>query len=190
MARCAHGPGLQLGVDISREGVGWCRVNVAAAVARVAPRRLAMLRSRRMWGCRSGAPRRRQAAVMRAATGISRRQARRRPRRGLAAAHAAAVAAGKTLRGPGDGLLGLHVFAPGARQVLRRRLPPLLRPGQRPRPGRKDLAAGVAPRAAARLASAAVLFWSGGKDSFLALRKPSPAESDPEIMFADDIRRQ
>ena len=33
------------------------------------------------------------------------------------------------------------------------------------------------------VASAAVLFWSGGKDSFLALRKLLADESEPEIIL-------
>ena len=66
-------------------------------------------------------------AVVRAATrGSRRRRGARRRRLGGGARRSRRRRQGDVRR-PGDGLLGLHVArAPGARQVLRQRLPPLL----------------------------------------------------------------
>ena len=134
VARCAHGP-LELAADdLPKRALAGVASTSPLRLARVAPRRLAMRRSR----ARRGRARR--------SDGVS-RGARRR-RLGGGGTQQPSRRQGDARR-PGDGLLGLHgAGPPGARQVLRQRLPPLLlRPCECARQGTQDLAAGVAPRA-------------------------------------------
>jgi ABC-type Fe3+-hydroxamate transport system substrate-binding protein/diphthamide synthase (EF-2-diphthine--ammonia ligase) len=169
VARCAHGP-LELAADdLPEEGVGWCRVDVAAAAG--AGRAAA-----------SG-----DAAVAADAGLAAAGVAAATDGEGWAAAHAAAVAAGKeTYEDPATGYSVFTSLAHESRgkccgsgcrhcafdhvNVRRDRAKKISRPAWL-----------LAP--APDVASAAVLFWSGGKDSFLALRKLLADESEPEIIL-------
>ena len=172
VARCAHGPLELTAEDLPEEGIGWCRVDVAAAAGSGAGR-----------AATSGHATAAASSGGLAAAGVEAES----DGEGWAAAHAAAVAAGKeTYEDPAT---GYSVFTSLAHQsrgkccgsgcrhcafdhvnVRRDRAKKISRPAWL-----------LAP--APDVASAAVLFWSGGKDSFLALRKLLADEFEPEIIL-------
>ena len=133
VARCAHGRWAARRT---------CPKRAWAGVASTSPLRLARV-APRVWRCGGAASSDGLAAAVtgRCATA----------RAGSSTPRPAAPAQ-RPARRPDDRLLRLHRGrAPRPRQVLRQRLPPLLlRPYQCPRQGTQDLAAGLAPRAAAR----------------------------------------
>ena len=171
VARCAHGPGLQLGAeDLPAEGVGWCRVDVAAAA-----------------GAGRAAVSGGHVAAVASSDGLAAAGVEAAAGDGWAAAHAAAVAAGKeTYEDPATGYSVFTSLAHESRgkccgsgcrhccfdhvNVRRDRAKKISQPAWL-----------LAP--APDVDSAAVLFWSGGKDSFLALRKLLADESEPEIIL-------
>jgi ABC-type Fe3+-hydroxamate transport system substrate-binding protein/diphthamide synthase (EF-2-diphthine--ammonia ligase) len=167
VARCAHGPLDLAADDLPEEGVGWCRVDVAAAAG--AGRAAA-----------SGGHVAADAGL--AAAGV----AAAPDGEGWAAAHAAAVAAGKeTYEDPAT---GYSVFTSLAHQSRGKCCGSGCRHCCFDHANVRDKARKISRPAwllapPPDVASAAVLFWSGGKDSFLALRKLLADESDPEIIL-------
>ena len=161
VARCAHGP-LELDDDdVPEESVGWSRIDVVAAAV----------------GDGGGTD-----AAIPAAGGLSAAG----DGGGWAAAHDAAVAAGK--KSYEDPATGYSVFTSLAHQSRGKCCGSGCRHCSFDHKNVRDRARKISRPAwlrapAADVASAAVLFWSGGKDSFLALRKLLADESEPEIVL-------
>lgn len=167
VARCAHGP-LELDDDdVPEEGVGWSRIDVVAAA----------VGSGGELPAASGTD-----AAIAAAGGLSAAG----DGGGWAAAHAEAVARGsQTYDDPATGYL---VFTSLAHQSRGKCCGSGCRHCSFDHANVRDRARKISRPAwlwppAEDVSTAAVLFWSGGKDSFLALRKLLADESDPEIVL-------
>ena len=192
VARCAHGPGLQLGADdLPAEGVGWCRVDVGAAAGAASGGGLSAASGGHVAADAGLAAEGATAATGSggaggdgdlAAAGV----AAAPDGEGWAAAHAEAVARGsKTYDDPAT---GYSVFTEVAHRARGKCCGSGCRHCCFDHANVRDKARKISRPAwlltpAPDVASAAVLFWSGGKDSFLALRKLLADESEPEIIL-------
>ena len=172
VARCAHGP-LELAADdLPEEGAGWCRVNVSAAAGSGTGR-----------SAESGG----HVAAAASSDGLAAAGVEAEADgEGWAAAHAEAVARGsKTYNDPAT---GYSVFTEVAHRARGKCCGSGCRHCCFDHANVRDRARKISRPAwllapPPDVASAAVLFWSGGKDSFLALRRLLADESEPEIVL-------